>query len=120
MSKTIIEVNSGLFGQIGRVLRNRAFLGMAVVLLSGWNIYKWWWQEDVCAARYRHADKVFKAQTAKTNARVRQVEKAAQTRANAAQRTRASQQERAAQLGQSSGATGVMPRKIHGAIQEVR
>ncbi len=116
----IIENNSGLWAQIGKIARNRAFLGMLVLLLGGWNFYKYWWQEDVCAARYRHADAVFKKQTARKNARVEGGAKSSQALDLIAEQVRGKKLHRAKGLADQHQTDATLPAKNHGAIQDVR
>ena len=116
----IIENNSGLWAQIGRIARNRAFLGMLVLLLGSWNFYKYWWQEDVCAARYKRADAVFKKQNARKNLKVERGAVGSQALDRLAEKARAAKQQRAKAVSDRHKTDAVLPAKNHGAIQEVR
>lgn len=116
----IIENNSGFFALIGKALSNRAFLGMLVILLAGWHFYGWWWQEDVCASRYRHANKVFQAETARKNSRTERVEESSTTRDRMAEKVRAKKLQRVKELAGQHKTDATLPKANHGAIQDVR
>jgi len=123
MNNTIIvENNSGAFAMIGKVLGNRAVLGLLVIVLAGWRLHDWWWREDVCAARYERADQVFKKQTARKNAKVSKTIKKDLVRDGDNRAARAAQNRQADEkLDWYKGKTdAVIPRDIHGAIQKVR
>lgn len=117
---TILEINRGFFAMIGKVLSNRAFLGMLVLVLVSWRLHDWWYEEDVCASRYRHADKVFQAETARKNSRTKRVEKSSTTRARMAEKGRAKKLQRVKELAGQHKIDAILPKANHGAIHDVR
>lgn len=115
-----IENNSGFFAFAAKTLSNRAFLGLLVVLLGGWHFYKWWYVEDVCLARYRHADKVFKKQNDSKNAHTKGVEKSSAARGRMSEKARANKLRRVNDLADRHKTDAKLPAKNHGAIHDVR
>jgi len=107
---------------LGKVLSNRAVLGMLVVLLGGWRVYDWWWREDVCAARYHRADRHFKKQTARKNGKISRFidDDLLLDQKSMSNRARQNHQTDKNLDWYKDKTDAVLPKSIHGAIQKVR
>lgn len=115
-----VDASSGLFALLGKAFKN-PFLAWAIIFLLAWKIFHgWWWQEDVCEARYKRADAIFRKENARKNGVTEKVGKSARDQGIVNKKERTQKLQHLNDMADRHKSDAVMPRKLHGTVQEVK